>query len=91
MFEGVLELTHIRQLQEASWALSGVIPEHPGHQFRSSGLAYEASTYRFTTVPATKSAPTPIFTIPNQPLNLTFDQIRGPRLGADLNLPRTPR
>ena len=37
----------------------------------------------FTTVPATKSGPTPIFTSPNHPLGADLDQIGDPELGAD--------
>ena len=57
------------------------MPDRSRYLFGSSGLAYEASTYHFTTVPASKSAATPIFTTPNQPLKPTFDQIRVPHLG----------
>ena len=61
--------------------LVGGMPELPAHQFRSSGLAFAHSTLHFTTVPATKYSPNPLFTYPNRPLRADFDQIGVPPLG----------
>ena len=75
------ELTHVRQLQEASWALSGVIPELTARLFLLACAVFAHSTYHFTRAPATKSAANPFFAYPNRPLRADLDKIGVPPLG----------
>ena len=63
----------------------------PGMQIRCTGTWFRDFTLYFTSMPATKSYATPIFSTPNHPPKLRSEQIGGSPLGSTLGAPGEPQ